>query len=722
MVRSTTHPSTTPLGAASSPSVSPSGRRELALVVVAASALLVLFAWPWVRQAATAIPDAAGAGNVLWGADARLIVYILGWDVHALLTQPLHLFDAGIFHPARGMLAGSEHFLGLVPLSGPVLLASDNPLLAANLAAMATYVLAAVAMWALLRALDRPGLAAGVGAAAFALGPLRVPADLHVLQYPNYLLPLLVLASGRAQRGRVGWLVFTTTLAAFSSYYLAAMAGVLLGVEAVLALPTAGWRPALRIGAAALPGFLVLAVCSLPYLGQIDAAPPDAATLATVGAVLQPRLLDPGDTLFGVGWAAAALGIIGMLAPALRWRRPDVTWYRWVTLVLVGLLFAAGPTLTVRGIAVPLPAAALSHTPLRALRALARFVILADVGVAGLAADGAALLLWWAGRFGRTSRLLLGVALLGAAIVPRARELPSLPRTALPTGADVPAVYRWLARSASGPLLEMPGPSLSSALAQGDAMVMSLVHHLPLVNGHTGFAPWWFPVVSDAVARLPQPGALQRVVDLTGLRWILVPRARVSSAELARWETFAEQNPEVERVSAGDADGLLLHVLLQPVRPWAAALAAGRPLPGRTLLGTPLAPLLESAARGRLDAVRAAETAVAGRDLPLTLRVTNEGTADWPALLPPGSADTGLVVVRAEWRGRAGGSAPGTPGIRLPRDVVPGEALVFTAWVTAPPAPGVYTLALTLEQVDGARFPAASSADVAIEVTPRHVQ
>jgi hypothetical protein len=109
-----------------------------------------------VRDAAHAIPDAAARGNAGWGADARLIVWALAWDVHALVTQPLRLFDANIFHPAPGMLAGAENLLATALAVAPVQLASRNPVLAANVAAMATYPLAAVLRYALARALGLP--------------------------------------------------------------------------------------------------------------------------------------------------------------------------------------------------------------------------------------------------------------------------------------------------------------------------------------------------------------------------------------------------------------------------------------------------------------------------------------------------------------------------------------------------------------------------------------
>jgi len=46
---------------------------------------------------------------------------------HALVTDPIHLFDANAFHPARLALAGSDHLLGTLPVAGPVYWFTGNP-------------------------------------------------------------------------------------------------------------------------------------------------------------------------------------------------------------------------------------------------------------------------------------------------------------------------------------------------------------------------------------------------------------------------------------------------------------------------------------------------------------------------------------------------------------------------------------------------------------------
>ena len=49
-------------------------------------------------------------------ADFDLLVWILSWDSHALLTAPWHIFSANSFYPSPLSLAYSEHLFGLVPL------------------------------------------------------------------------------------------------------------------------------------------------------------------------------------------------------------------------------------------------------------------------------------------------------------------------------------------------------------------------------------------------------------------------------------------------------------------------------------------------------------------------------------------------------------------------------------------------------------------------------
>ena len=115
-------------------------------------------------------------------ADTRLFLWTLSWDVHALLHQPLRLFDANIFHPEPRTLAYSEHVVGSAIVGAPFLVASGNPVLALNVVVLLSCVLSGAGTFFLARELgiSRGGaFAAGV---IFAFAPPRFTrlAQLHL--------------------------------------------------------------------------------------------------------------------------------------------------------------------------------------------------------------------------------------------------------------------------------------------------------------------------------------------------------------------------------------------------------------------------------------------------------------------------------------------------------------------------------------------------------------
>jgi hypothetical protein len=245
-------------------------------------------------------------------------------------------------------------------------------------------------------------------------------------------------------------------------------------------------------------------------------------------------------------------------------------------------------------------------------------------------------------------------------------------------------------------------------------MVASLHHWLPLVNGHTGFVPWAYRAMTPEFARLPERDALQALVDLTGLGWILVRRGRVPETHFAAWERFARTDGSVRREPAGDPD-LLLRVTLGPRRDWANALVRTPPPPGLTALGTPLAPLDEADVRGRLTASVSPRVPAAAKTV-VAIRIENLGSQTWPALIPPGTPETGAVRLHLRWRA-AGGAVVLETSRAVPRDVAPDDVLRFGVAADVPRTPGVYTLEASVAQVGGAPMHGVVSDPVAVAVT-----
>ncbi len=75
--------------------------------------------------------------------DAFLNIWILAWDRHILLTEPLNFFNANIFLPAENSLAFSEHLLGDAILGMPLWLLSDNPVFIHNFVYLSVLFLSA---------------------------------------------------------------------------------------------------------------------------------------------------------------------------------------------------------------------------------------------------------------------------------------------------------------------------------------------------------------------------------------------------------------------------------------------------------------------------------------------------------------------------------------------------------------------------------------------------
>jgi hypothetical protein len=148
--------------------------------------------WPVVRHLATGVP-----GNLT---DSLENSYIFSWDAHALLHQPLRLFDANIFYPQRLTLAYSENVLGLAVFVAPLYWVTHNSILVVNVATLALYAVGGYTTYLLVRELGGsrgPGVVAGV---AFMAAPYRVLVVQHLTVLATHLMPLAFLLLLRIER------------------------------------------------------------------------------------------------------------------------------------------------------------------------------------------------------------------------------------------------------------------------------------------------------------------------------------------------------------------------------------------------------------------------------------------------------------------------------------------------------------------------------------------
>ena len=95
----------------------------------------------------------AGRRALDLGADTRLFLWTVGWNLHALATPGQPLFEANIFFPAHNTLAYSENLVGFSLLAAPVRALGGGLVLSLNVASLVSLALCGLGAFVLGRQL-----------------------------------------------------------------------------------------------------------------------------------------------------------------------------------------------------------------------------------------------------------------------------------------------------------------------------------------------------------------------------------------------------------------------------------------------------------------------------------------------------------------------------------------------------------------------------------------
>ncbi len=213
-------------------------------MVLAGVALALVTSWPLVLHLSSRIaPDLGDPVRTAWE---------IAWVGHAMLHDPLHLFDSNAFYPHPLSLAFSDSLLGYGPAaffgSGTV-----AALVRYNLLFLFAWSLCFVGAYLLARELGLGRLGGAAAGVAFAYAPYRVTeaGHLHVISSGGVALALFLLLRGyrRGSRGLVlaGWLLSAWQVSL--GFTLGLQYSYLLAILALLVL-VAWWRGGLTPGVA----------------------------------------------------------------------------------------------------------------------------------------------------------------------------------------------------------------------------------------------------------------------------------------------------------------------------------------------------------------------------------------------------------------------------------------------------------------------------------------
>lgn len=459
--------------------------------------------------------------------------WAMAWVVHQLGTDPLHLYDANVFHPVPHAFAYTEPLLPQAAQAAPVLALGGSPLLAHNLVLLLTFPLTALGVYLLtveLFGTRRGGLLAG---AAFAFCSYRLQHLVHVQSLSVQWLPLAILYAHRALRtARVRHAAAAGAFAlaqALSSGYYAVL------VAAAVALVVAfGWRGAARAALVRLGAALgVAAACSLVvFLPHRQALARESAVRGyevmrspeemVHWSARWPSYADPGP---GAPWphqralharagereALFAGVVVSLLAAAgLAARRRSPAAWLLAACGAAGLVLSLGPLVSIAGVTFPAPLYFVSNLPpFSALRTPSRFGLLVVLALCVLAGAGLAAL----------ARSRLAAALVTAGVLFEC--WPGSARRELVRAAEPPPpTAEWLAAAPRGVVLELPWDH-ETASRGGLYVYWSTAHWQPLVNGWGGWTPKGPFERALAAKRFPSRGAA-RELRRSGVRYVVV--------------------------------------------------------------------------------------------------------------------------------------------------------------------------------------------------------
>ena len=518
----------------------------------------VILTWPLAIKFTTHLGAVEGAG------DPFLNVWILGWGMQAWLSDPMsvldgRVFNANIFHPAPGTLTFSDHLLLQSLVLAPVYAITGSLTLCYNVLLIGSLALSGLAMHALARGITGSDRAAFIAGLAWACWPYRTAHLLHLQLQSLYFLPLALLALHRlaaARKWRDAILAgVLAALQAISSVYYGVMTAVALAVAALaLAWTTGQWRARrfwARVLTAGVVGAVLVAPVAWPYWVTQQREGFGRNRFEAVGnsATLQSYTQVPHENLlYGAsGWLlprqprggerdrrnnehqqfpGIVLLAVAVLGAVRGWRTdawPAVT--TAIALAVTGVVLSLGP----EGAPALYEWVSDLVFGFHAIRAPARFAVIAMLGLCLLAAVGVARSRW------RTPAAAVIAVLMMA-------EYVNAPITRLPGApAGGSAADRWLRdQQDAGAVLYLP---LSLDKDNSMFMVRSLAHRRPIVNGYSGQRPAFFTSVADAFADPVSIDARATLKELD-VRYVVSPEP-LAIADRA-------DSPFIERETFGD--------------------------------------------------------------------------------------------------------------------------------------------------------------------------
>ena len=469
--------------------------------------LLILAAFQQQVRDLYAVPDRG---------DPLFSMWRMAWVRHQLSTDPSHLFDANIFYPLRATLTYSDSMILPALATAPLSWLHVHPVVAYNIALLASFVLSGVAAYVLARGLGTEPLGAWIAAVAFTIAPFRMNHFSHLELQMTMWMPVVLLSVHRLLTdGRRGY-VLGLGLGLAAQWYSSMYYGLFLTMYAAafgIVLIVSGRVRDRRVWRVA-GGVIVAAVLVAPLVGiyartAIERGERPLETVAAFSAVpsdyartgsrnpayraVLPRVVHAERALFP-GVVPIVLATIGIWPPVTATR---------AALAIAGVVAFDG-SLGLHGVLYRALYAIFS--PLHSVRVPARFGMFVVLTLAMLAGTGAARLM---SRIPNMTTRVVAAGCLTIAFV--VDVWPQYDR--LPVWRSPPSIYDGLPNQSV--LFEFPVHLPADRFSENlPYMYFSMWHWRPIVNGYSGFIPASYGSLLEGTATFPDTRALQYLAEV----------------------------------------------------------------------------------------------------------------------------------------------------------------------------------------------------------------
>lgn len=462
-------------------------------------------------------------GHVTDEATPPLNIWAMATVLHRLATSPLELFQGNAFYPHDHTLAFSEHLFVPALMAAPVVLLTDNWVLAYNVVTLVTLALAGLGTWLLARELGAGPVGALAAGCLYAFNTWNIN-ELVRLQiasnawFPYVLLALLLYFQrpSKTRAGAAGLFYLLQSLSCmYWGFYLAFFVGI-AGLFLWWRYPIE-WRRLVPLAATLGLALAITGVFVLPYSASAHEHgfrrdPPIPLSVERYVQVPENNLLYGGfldsarwdqNAAHFLGFGSMALALVGLATTGRPRRTNAVTWFLAAVALGAFILSLGSPIRFGQTDVMPGPYSLLYHfvpgfQNIRYPERISIFVVLGLAPVVGLGLS--------------RIRERLGAVpggLLAAFVLVEHLAVPQF-LDHIPSGSQVPAVYRWLGDQTDVHVVaEVPLRGIYwLERFEADLMYLSIFHWKRIPQGYTSYFPPIHNYVRWRLHRFPDPASV----------------------------------------------------------------------------------------------------------------------------------------------------------------------------------------------------------------------